>query len=115
MKRFFVLVIVLLLYGCANSNYEVNSSLNTLFSNSEPCEYRQNNFTNYMDYYAPSELLEGSFNTTSVTFTYNTALINMNINVQSIINDKYYIGIAMSDEGYIDEVEFPILHSILFK
>lgn len=103
MKKIILLVVVLLLCGCANTNFEIHSSLNTLFSNSEPCEYRQNNFTKYMDYYVPSDLLEDDFNNTSVTFSYNTALINMNINVQNIINDRYYVGINMSDEGYIDE------------
>lgn len=102
MKKILVLLVTICLCGCQNINKNVNSELDVVFNNQNVIDVRRNNYTEYFDYYAPSDLYEIDSNETFVSFNYNKSLIDMNINIPSIINELYYSNYKLVDEGYFD-------------
>ena len=64
---------------------------------------RRNNYTNYADYYLPSDMQEYDCNEISHVFVFNRSKIIMDINIAGIINAKYYSNVRISDEGFFDK------------
>lgn len=96
-------MLCLALCSCSAS-YDVQSELDGIFAqDEEPLKVRHNNYTDYIDYYLPSDVAEFSNDKTSFIFMYNDSRIVMDINIAAIINSVYYRNVPLSIEGFFDE------------
>lgn len=102
MKKLVIILIAICLFGCQNKNVEISKDLNDVFSNQEVFDIRRNNYSEFFDYYAPSDIYEVDGDYTYTCFEYQNSIINMNVNIPSIINNKYYANYKLIDEGYFD-------------
>ena len=103
MKRVFLVFLCLVLCSCASSGDLINE-LDAVFSNTETEEkIRHNNFTEYVDYYLPSDISEETADKLSCVLTYNRSRIIMDINISGIINERYYEELPLEVEGFFDE------------
>lgn len=101
MKKIFIIVLCLLLCSCANKN-TLEESLDLILDNPAKLNIRQNNYTNYLDYYLPSDLFEEDASELSFTFYNDNTKIITNLNVAGIIENKYYREYMLKDEGFFD-------------
>lgn len=102
MKKIFVLLFLLFLTACGNSN--ISANLDNLFSSLSNIQtYEANNRMKYYSYYLPSDMGEEEVVSDSLTFKYGESTIVMNLNIPNIINEKYYTDITLSDDGFYNE------------
>lgn len=101
MKKIIVLLICLLLCGCAIRE-DINVQLDKVFNNDVVAKNRTNNYTDYIEYYVPSDVNETDADALSFSFTSDGFGFIMNINVTNIINSEYYDNRTLNDEGFFD-------------
>lgn len=92
----------LLLCACSNI-VSIQKQLDDVFYNEMDAKVRANNYTDYIEYYLPSDVAEESSEPLSFTFVSNNCHFIMNINVSNIINNKYFSNVKLIDEGFFDE------------
>lgn len=102
MEKIFVLLICLMLCACSNIG-DVNSQLESVFNKDLTFNHRINNYTNYIEYFVPSDVNEQEVGPLSFSFDGDGFGFIMNINVTSIINKEYYNNLSLNDEGFFDE------------
>ena len=103
MKRVFLVFLCLVLCSCAVRG-DLKSELDAVFSTAGTEEkIRHNNFTEYVDYYLPSDVSEETADRLSCILTYNRSRIIMDINISGIINERYYDELPLEVEGFFDE------------
>lgn len=110
MKKLIFVLLFLILCGCANSD-DVSNQLDKVFSVEYSSNYRANNYTNYIEYYLPSDVYETGADDVSYTFVTNDCNFIMNINIARIVNKNYYQNIELSDEGFFDQNKLVYSHS----
>lgn len=91
-----------MLSSCANKE-DINSQLENVFNKDFVFNNRVNNYTDYIEYYVPSDVNEQEVDHLSFSFNGNDFGFIMNINVASIINKEYYNNLSLNDEGFFDE------------
>ena len=92
----------MILCGCMDQS-DLESKLPDAFAaESDVMAIRRNNYTDYIDYYLPSDMQEFDCNEISHVFVYNKSKLIMDINISGIINAKYYSDIIVNDEGFFD-------------
>ena len=102
MKKIIVLLLCIVMGGCA-SKTDIQNSLDAVFSEDTGTRFfRKNNYSNYIDYYVPSDTFEVKVDALSSSYEYSNARIVMNINVSGIIAAKYYPEKVFNDEGIFD-------------
>jgi len=104
-----LILILVLLILCGCTSYNKTTSLDAVFENNTG-EYRQNNFSEYLDYYLPSDMLEEDFGFDHVTFSFNHNEVIMNVNIASVIASKYYVNYVLTDDGYFDNSKLIYSH-----
>jgi len=110
MKKFFILLLLICLFGCA-APYEISEGLDEVFaSDEELLDFRQNNKTPYYNFYLPSDMYEMDGENNNTVLGYNDSRIIVNINVSSIVNSKYYQDYVLKDEGFFDENKLVYYH-----
>ncbi len=103
MKKIIIVLLCLMMYGCARKT-PVQQKLDEVFAEDTAEKFfRRNNYSEYIDYYVPSDLFETRVDTLSSTYEYNNARMVMNINVSGIISAKYYPETVFKDEGFFDQ------------
>jgi len=102
MKKLFIILILLVLCGCS-SNLGIKDRLDVIFkTDQDEVVFRKNNYSDYIDYYLPSDIFEVDADLLSSTYSYNDAKLVVNINVAGIIASKYYPDVYLADEGFFD-------------
>lgn len=107
MKKIIILLIVFLLSACTSqkiSEGNLTSALdNTLDSIDTRYNFRTNNKSTYFSYYLPSDCqeMENSENA-SIIYFLNSKIV-MNLNISSIINNKFYKDSVFDDEGFFNK------------
>lgn len=91
------------LCGCKAEGDVLSSIENILSKSMEKEEYRINNHMNYYSYYLPSDMGEDPLDSDSVVIKYNDSKIIMNVNVNGIINARYYKDKYLKDDGFFVE------------
>ena len=103
MKKVIVLLVCILLCGCAEQG-DLNSELDAVFSSDEEYQkVRRNNYSEYIDYYLPSDTGEMDSDKIGALFLYNSSSFIMDINIAGILNGRYYPNEMMKTEGFFDE------------
>lgn len=98
MKKVLVLLLSILLCACAST-----SSFDSVFETEDSEKVRVNNYTNYIEYYLPSDVNEESSEPLSFVFSFDDCKLVMNINISNILNKDYYKQTVLNDEGFFDE------------
>lgn len=105
MKKF-LLLLLFVCVGCSIQNSSIQDALNTEMNLAYDEIPQTTNYRNdlYAYYLAPDV---GRVSATQMgnTFNYNGNLIQMNLNVQKIINDKYYEGKEYANIHFPDELK----------
>lgn len=114
MKKIVLLLLSLVLVGCAQVN-DINVQLDDVFADENATNVRANNYTEYIEYYMPSDVNELDANKTSYVFYVDDCKFIMNINVSHIINSEYYGEEQLIDEGYYDNDKLIYEHNGSFK
>lgn len=82
---------------------DIKSRLDEIFAQStSDVEPGFNNYTSYIDYYMPSDMMEESSDYLSFVFDYNRSKIVLNVNVAGVLSNKYYSGNILN-EGFFSE------------
>lgn len=110
MKKFFVILVVLLLVGCAQTN-DLNQELDAMLEKtaSEPYNFIQNHHSLFYDYYLPSDTYALNRNENGAIFSVNHYEILMNLNTINILqaeDDEFYY-----DDGFF-KTEYRIYHKV---
>ena len=91
-----------LLVSCA-SNVNLKTQIDDIFKiESQNIRIRRNNYSDYVDYYVPSDLAEYYSSKLANIFTYNDSKLIMDINVPGILNAEHYPNNTLNDEGFFD-------------
>lgn len=102
MKKVFIIFLLLVLCGCSSSQ-DIKDKLDVVFkADQDEVTFRKNNYSEYIDYYLPSDIFEVDADLLSSTYSYNDAKLVVNINVSGIIASKYYPDVYLVDEGFFD-------------
>lgn len=101
MKKIIVLLVILLLSGC--QYIEQNKDLDDVFSVDNIQTTSPNNYTDYIEYYLPSDVIEDDSDELNFVFDISGSKFIMNINVPGIINAKYYPSLGLLNDGFFDE------------
>lgn len=101
MKKFLVCLLAFLLVACSKSVNSYND-LDEIFENTEVGNVRVNNYTNYIEYYLPSDVNEESSEQLSFVFNVDEEKFILNINISGILNKEYYENTALYDDGFFD-------------
>ena len=103
MKRAFVVLLLVMMCGCA-SNKDINTELDSLLSDTNKIvSNHPNNSLEYYDYYLPSDMGEVSFDQESLVLSYLDSKIVVNINVNDIVNNKYYPEQYLTNSSLLDQ------------
>lgn len=70
---------------------------------------RNNNFSEYVSYYLPSDMSEIDSDFTTFTFRYNDSIILYNINIADLINNKYYPEEILKGKDYFYDKDYLLL------
>lgn len=104
MKKIVILILVLiLLYGCGNSSSNIQSELEQVFSNNNFVMTKSNNYTDYIDFYLPSDIKEEYCNDTSYVYNVDDCKLIISINLPTIFNEYYYGNAALRDDGLFSD------------
>ena len=96
-------MICLILCSCMKIT-DLSQSLSEAFElEQDTSAIRRNNYTDYVDYYLPSDMQEFDCDEISHVFVFNRSKIIMDINIAGIINAKYYSDVRIGDEGFFDK------------
>lgn len=102
MKKLIIIFVCVLLVSCSSS-LNLKVSIDDVFAiESNAMKLRRNNYSDYVDYYLPSDVYEYSADKLSNVFSYNDSKIIMDINIPGIINSEYYSFRNIADEGFFD-------------
>ena len=103
-KVFLALIVLLCLSGCTNiSDEDVITQTDKVFKEiDEIGTYRFNNTMPYYSYYLPSDMSEEPLDSDSIVIKYNDSKVIMNLNINGIINKRYYNSHYLEDEGLFD-------------
>lgn len=101
MKKIMIFFMCIFLCACSNK-ISIQKQLDDVFTNEQETKVRANNYTDYVEYYLPSDVCEESCEPLSFAFGVDDCRFIMNINVSNIINSKYYKNIKLLDEGFFD-------------
>lgn len=114
MKKIMLVVLCFVLWGCA-SKIDIQSRMDEVFAEDMSKKFfRKNNYSEYIDYYTPSDVHEIGTDTLSTTYEYSNARIIMNVNVAGIISAKYYPETVFLDEGFFDQARLVYQHTSEF-
>ncbi len=103
MKRLFVVLLLVMMCGCA-SNKDINTELDSLLSDtSKIVSNHPDNSLKYYDYYLPSDMGEISFDQESLVLSYLDNKIVVNININDIVNNKYYPEQYLTNSSLLDQ------------
>lgn len=102
MKKVLLILICLILCSCSN-NDSIETQLKSVFEDATNENVRTNNYTEYIEYYIPSDVNEVANDKLSYVFDIDGCGVIMNINISGIINKQYYEEDSLLDEGYFDE------------
>lgn len=102
MRKLIVLLILILMCGCAN-NDDMVTQLDKVFASESMPSARANNYTDYIEYYVPGDVNEEDADELSISFSSYDCKFVANINVASIINKEYYSTYKLNDDGFFDE------------
>lgn len=100
MKKIVVLLICLLLCGCASNNANLDDAF---IQENKDLNLRPNNSLTYYKYYLPSDVYEQDYEENAVLLKYEESTISMNLNVASIINSEFYNDYYLKDDGFFDD------------
>lgn len=101
MRKCLILLLCLLLCGC---DYVANNDVERAFDFEEQeSTVRANNITKYYSYYLPSDVQEEVKDSETVVLTYNNSQAVMNLNIPSIINNRFYTSYVLRDDGFFDD------------
>lgn len=114
MKKIIIVFICFILCGCANAN-DVTKKLDDIFSSQSNEKIRVNNYTDYIEYYLPSDVNEISCEDISYLFDIDDNKIIMNINISNILNKDYYKKTTLVDEGFFDKDKLIYTHAGEYK
>ena len=102
MKKVFVLLLCIVLWGCAEKS-DFKAGLDEVFASAEAeRSFRKNNYSSYIDYYVPSDVYEIKADALSTCYEYGNSRLILNVNVSGIISAKYYPDNIFTDEGLFD-------------
>ncbi|MBO7677740.1 MAG: hypothetical protein J6S49_09565 [Erysipelotrichaceae bacterium] len=102
MKKIVILLMCLIMCSCA-SRVDIQNKLDEVFAKEGVRQiHRKNNYSDYIDYYVPSDIQEVSVDALSSSYEFNNARLVFNINVSGIISSKYYPDTIFRDEGFFD-------------
>lgn len=110
MKKVIILLICILLCGCSNI-HDIDNELDNVFVSAEVKQYRANNYTDYIEYYLPSDINEEASESLSYVFSSYDYRFIMNVNVSGVINQKYYSDNKLQDEGFFNEEYVTYTHA----
>lgn len=103
MKRLFVVLLLVMMCGCA-SNKDINTELDSLLSDTNKIvSNHPNNSLEYYDYYLPSDMGEVNFDQESLVLSYLDNKIVVNININDIVNNKYYTEQYLTNSSLLDQ------------
>ena len=103
MKRLFVVLLLVMMCGCA-SNKDINTELDSLLSDANKIvSNHPNNSLEYYDYYLPSDMGEVNFDQESLVLSYLDNKIVVNININDIVNNKYYPEQYLTNSSLLDQ------------
>lgn len=103
MKRLFVVLLLVMMCGCA-SNKDINTELDSLLSDTNKIvSNHPNNSLEYYDYYLPSDMGEVNFDQESLVLSYLDNKIVVNININDIVNNKYYPEQYLTNSSLLDQ------------
>lgn len=113
MKKVLILLLCILLSACSK-NGDLSSWLDNVFEEKyEQCH--ANNYTDYIQYYLPSDIQEYDCDALSYSFGIGSNEFIMNINVSEIINSKYYSDNFLNEDGFFDETKLIYNHDGLYE
>ena len=102
MKKVMLFLLCLMLSACTNTIVSDNN-FDTVFANeNNELKVRHNNYTNYIDYYLPSDMKELQSDELSYVFMFNHSRMIMDLNISGIINNRYYSDVSLANEGFFD-------------
>ena len=103
MKRLFVVLLLVMMCGCAY-NKDINTELDSLLSDTNKIvSNHPNNSLEYYDYYLPSDMGEVSFDQESLVLSYLDNKIVINININDVVNNKYYPEQYLINSSLLDQ------------
>ncbi len=102
MKKLTLFLLCIILCGCYQMK-DLSFQLDAVFSKDETAEkIRQNNYSEFIDYYLPGDTQETGGDRLSASFVYQRSCFIMDVNIAGIINGRYYPKQYYSDEGFFD-------------
>ena len=101
-KKIILLLLCMILCGCMETEDLEDKLPDAFASEKDELSIHRNNYTDYIDYYLPSDMQEYDCNEISHVFVFNRSKIIMDVNISGIINAKYYSDIVVNDEGFFD-------------
>lgn len=102
MKRLLVITLTLFLCSCGKT-INIDKELNDVFLNNNYAMTKANNYSDYINYYLPSDINEIDSEDLSYTFDIDNCKLIMNINLSYIFNKYYYNDSSLQNEGFFDE------------
>ena len=103
MKKIILLLLCLLLCGCAPLVIAEPTSFDGAFvSDKDYMRLRRNQYTTYYEYYLPSDMSIFDSDSLSTVLYYNESKIIMNVNISGILNNYYYGDTLPENEGFFD-------------
>lgn len=101
MKKTIILLLCILLCSCSKGN-DINNKLDKIFEQESTTRVRVNNYTNYIEYYLPSDINEEECEPLSYVFSLDDCRLIMNVNISNILKYDYYKDTSLNDEGFFD-------------
>lgn len=104
-KIILILVIVTLLTGCVQTDENsLSSNLDSLMSNLDfNYNTRQNHSSAFYTYYLPSDMSETDANSNASVIEYGKSKVVLNLNIGSLISNKYFNSKTFIDEGFFKD------------
>lgn len=95
-------MLCLILAGCADLN-SMSADLDKVFADDQSEKMiRINNYTDYVDYYLPSDAFELAADALALKVAYGSSSFIMDVNIAGIVNARYYPEALFADEGFFD-------------